>query len=168
MADCPRGSLTTRNASPGATHLYRCHPPLPVPPTSAGATHLYRCHPPLPVPPTFVGATHLCRCHPLLPVPPTLAGATHLGVPTWCLAPNSANEPIVRFLRVGRIARHRVQANRPPVPPTLAVLRISVLYLRRLPGCRCTYRQPCVVLSMLYCRPGRNQSVRRNNSCSPV
>ncbi|MFZ9089979.1 MAG: hypothetical protein ACO3FE_07785, partial [Planctomycetaceae bacterium] len=41
------------------------------------------------------------------------------GESTGCLAPNSANEPDMRLLTVGRIARHRVQADRlPPVPPT--------------------------------------------------
>jgi len=53
-------------------------------------------------------------------VPPTLAGAIHRGMSTWCLAPNSASEPNVRFLMVGRIARRRVQADRLPVPPTFA------------------------------------------------
>ena len=57
--------------SPVPPTLVRCHPPLPVPPTSAvpptvcGAIH------PCPVPPTVCGAIHHC------PVPPTFAGATH-------------------------------------------------------------------------------------------
>lgn len=96
-------------------------------------------------------------------------------MPTWCLAPNSSNEPIVRFLRVGRIARHRVQANRPPVPPTLAVLRISVLYLRRLPENRCwqeslTGRQGQVRPSLILECPApavpQREHVRSRNSSS--
>ncbi len=56
---------------------------------------------PWPVPPTFAGATHPARCHP----PSPFAGATHLHGATHrcrCLAPNSASEPDVRFLSVGR------------------------------------------------------------------
>jgi hypothetical protein len=46
----------------------------------------------------------------------SVAGATHRGISTWCLAPNSATKPNMLFLRVGRIARHEVQAGRLPVP----------------------------------------------------
>jgi hypothetical protein len=140
---------------PGAIHCCRCDPPHTVPPTQFGQRaecavsygragrptpgaggSPARCHPLLPVPPTSHGATHpirpahCCRCHPPHTVPSTVAGATHL---TRCHPPNSASEPNVQFLTVGRAARHRVQAVRLPgathrcrchppfaVPPTVA------------------------------------------------
>jgi hypothetical protein len=117
-SDLPNPSNQTTSVAESAETT----PPRTVPPTCPGpaesrlvpsaiggvpawfvdhAEHISRCHPPSLVPPTCPGATHLPRCHPPSPVPPTCPGATHRGISTRCLAPNSANEPIVPFLELG-------------------------------------------------------------------
>ena len=98
-SDLPNPSNQTTSVAESAEKT----PPRTVPPTCPGPAESRLVPSAIGgVPAWFVDhAEHISRCHPPSPVPPTCPGATHRGISTRCLAPNSANEPIVPFLELG-------------------------------------------------------------------